>query len=69
VAAAYFRATAKGECCVPSGENIRRVAGDLAPFSAGRAQGAAQVWARTAETSASYCLNLRLRSNLVRDEG
>lgn len=53
MAAAYFRATAKGECCVPSGENIRRVAGDLAPFSAGRAQGAAQVWARTAETSAS----------------
>lgn len=56
MAAAYFRATAKSECCVPSGENIRRVArvaGDLAPFSAGRAQGAAQVWARTAETSAS----------------
>jgi hypothetical protein len=68
VEAAYFRASAKGECCVPSGENIRRVAGDLAPFSAGKAQGAAQVWARTAETSAS-CLNPRLRSNLVRDEG
>jgi hypothetical protein len=69
VAAAYFRAAARGECCVPSGENIRRVAGDLAPFSAERAQDAAQVWARTVETSASECLNLRLRPNLVRDEG
>ena len=52
-AAAYFRAAAGGVHCVPSGENIRHGAGDLAPFSAGRAQGAAQAWARTVVTSAS----------------
>ena len=66
---AYFRAAARGECCVPSGENIRRVASDLSPFLAGRAQDAARVSARTVATSAPRCLNLRLRSSLVRDEG
>lgn len=68
MAAAYFRAAAGGARCVPSGENIRRGAGDLAPFSDGRVQDAAQAWERTVETSAS-CLDLRLLSNPFQDEG
>jgi hypothetical protein len=69
VEVASSRAAARGSRCALSGESTRRGADGRAPFAAGKAPGAAQVWERTVATSGPRCRDLRLGSSLGRDEG